>query len=170
MRATWGGCTDSDLGCFRKLNSPFSAFSIHDRSCLTPPKGLTPPVSGPCLARFTTVPHPARGRLESSKATQIARKTISLFPWKEREDSNWARPSKTKMTVPQECLLFQVTFSLRQNMLIRMSTRTIALSLPNLKVSRCLPLKRLVKLLKAPCTMVRQDHFPDSRFVRGRPC
>jgi hypothetical protein len=37
------------------------------------------------------------GRLESSKATQLARKAISPSPWKKREDSNWARPSKTKL-------------------------------------------------------------------------
>jgi len=99
MTATWGRCSGSGLGCVQKLNSPFSAFFIHATSCFTPPKGITPPLSRPCLARFATVPHPAIGRLASSKATQIMRKAISPSPWKEREDSNGARPSKTKRTI-----------------------------------------------------------------------
>jgi len=50
---------------------------MHDTSCLTPPKGLVPPSSGPCLARFAAVPHPAIGGPQSNKTTQIVRKAIS---------------------------------------------------------------------------------------------
>jgi hypothetical protein len=80
-----------------KPHSPSAAVSIHRSSCLIPPKGIFPP-SGPGLTRLATVPHPAIGRLESSKTTPIARKAIASHPWEEREDSNGAPPSKTKMS------------------------------------------------------------------------
>src|SRR5262245_7507555 len=99
MSANCGCCSDCDSGCVLQPNSPFAAVLIHATSCLAPPKGIfpPPPTSGPGVTRFSTVPQPAIGRLESSKATPIARKAISSPPWNAREDSNWVRLCKTKI-------------------------------------------------------------------------
>jgi hypothetical protein len=97
MSAICGYCSESERGWDLKPSSPLAAWSMHIRSCRTPPKGVLPPESGFECAKFETVPQPAAGRQEINRAITVVRTDISPPPWRGRENIMGMGLSKEKM-------------------------------------------------------------------------